>query len=127
MSTKETVQKYYDGVVSKGDWQSIISDNMSFVSPVGNTKGKPAYVEATTRFLGIVTNAMVKELIIEGDKTCALVDYSIVSPTGEKGNCVVAEILSTKDDKIDSSTIFFDTAAFRAFYGSSKLATPSSK
>jgi len=127
MSTKETVQKYYDAVVGKGDWQSVISDSMSFMSPGANTKGKLAYVEATTRFLGIVKNAKVKELIIESDKACALVDYSIVSPTGETGTCYVAEILTTKDSKIDSSTIFFDTAAFRAFYGSSKITTPTSR
>jgi ketosteroid isomerase-like protein len=66
----------------------------------------------------------LKELIVEGDKACALVDYAIVSPSGQSGSCFVAEFLSTKDGQISSSTIFFDTAAFRTFYGSPKIATP---
>ena len=128
MSTKEIVENYYDGVSRNDGWQTLISDDMKFVSPGANTKGKTPYVEATSRFLGIVKEAKVKDLIIEGDKACALVDYSIVSPKGDLGNCFVSEFLSTKDGKINSSTIFFDTAAFRAFYGSPKITPiPASK
>jgi ketosteroid isomerase-like protein len=121
MSTKEIVESYYDGVARNNGWQASVSDNMKFISPGANTNGKAPYFEATSRFLGIVKDVKVKDLIIEGDKACALVDYRIVSPNGDLGNCFVAEFLSTKDGKIDSSTIFFDTAAFRAFYGSPKI------
>ncbi len=63
MTTRETVQKYYDGVQRKDGWQSVISDNMQFVSPGAVTQGKDAYVQATTRFLNIVRGSEVKQLI----------------------------------------------------------------
>jgi ketosteroid isomerase-like protein len=128
MSTKEIVENYYDGVSRDDGWQALISDEMKFISPGSTTSWKAPYIEATSRFLGIVKNVQVKDLIIEGDKACALVDYTIVSPKGDLGNCFIAEFLSTKNGKIDSSTIFFDAAAFRAFYGSPKITPiPTSK
>jgi hypothetical protein len=123
MSTKEIVEKYYDGIMRNDGWQDLISAEMRFTSPGANTKGKGPYLEATSRFLRIVKDVKLQELITESDKACALVDYTIVSPTGQTGSCVVAEFLSTKKGQIDSSAIFFDTAAFRAFYGSPKIAT----
>ncbi len=115
MTTKETVQRYYDGVAQREGWQSVISDSMAFASPNQNTKGKDAYVQGTARFLQNVRGSKVKELIIEGEKAYALVDYEMVSPRGETRSFPVAEILSVKDEKINSSTILFDTTAFRAF------------
>ncbi len=115
MTTKDTVQRYYDGVTRKDGWQSVISDSMSFAQPGASTKGKDAYVEVTARFLQKVKSSKVKELVIDGDKAYALVDYEVVSPRGDTRWFYVAEILSVKDDKIGSSTILFDTAAFKAF------------
>jgi ketosteroid isomerase-like protein len=115
MTTKETVQRYYDGVARKDGWQSVISQTMTFAQPGANRNGKDAYVEVTARFLQNVKNSKLKELIIEGDKAYALVDYEVVSPKGNTRWFNVAEILSVKDEKIASSTILFDTAAFKAF------------
>ncbi len=115
MTTKGTVQKYYDGVARKDGWQSVIAEDMAFAQPGANTKGKDAYVEATARFLQRVKSSKVKELIIEGDKAYALVDYEVISPRGETRWFNVAEILSVRDEKIASSTILFDTEAFKAF------------
>src|SRR5690348_15584539 len=40
MTTRETVQKYYDGVLRREGWQPIISDNIQFVLPGAVTQGK---------------------------------------------------------------------------------------
>ncbi len=115
MTTEEIVQGYYDGVALKDGWQSVISESMAFAQPGANTKGKDAYVEVTARFLQKVKSSKVKELIVEGDNAYALVDYEVVSTRGDTRWFYVAEILSVKDEKIASSTILFDTAAFKAF------------
>src|ERR1700730_13331742 len=99
MSTKEIVENYYGRVQRNDGWQALISDDIKFVSPGTNTSGKAPYIEATSRFLGIVKDVKVKDLIIEGDKACALVDNAIVSPNGDRGSCFVAEFLSMKEGK----------------------------
>lgn len=115
-STKETITKYYNDLKKKEGWQSVISDDMTFTQMGSYTsKGKAAYVEVTERFLRAVTDENVKESIIDGDKACVIVAYDLRSPKGNTSTKDVVEILSVKDGKIASSTIFFDTADFRAF------------
>lgn len=115
MTTKETLIAYYNGIALNSGWQDYLADDMFFFSPAQTSTGKEAYVTATLRFFKWVNGAEVKELIIEGDAACALVSYSIVAPSGNRSTCEVAEILSVKAGKIQSSKIFFDTAAFRRF------------
>jgi ketosteroid isomerase-like protein len=109
------VENYYKGVAKKDGWQSLIADDIAFTRPGSSTKGKDAYVEATTRFLRMVNTSSVKELIIEDNKIFALVHYELLSPKGNRASSDVAELLTVKDGKISTFTIFFDTAAFREF------------
>ncbi len=114
-STKEVIDRYFDAVGKKGDWQSLISDDMAFKMPAQTTRGKAPYVEITGRFLRAVTGAAMKEIIIEGDKACVIAAYDLRSPKGNTSTKEVVEILSVKDDKIASSSIYFDTEDFKAF------------
>jgi ketosteroid isomerase-like protein len=115
MATNTTVQNYYDALAQRDGWQSHIADDMAFTGPGSSANGKAAYVEVTSRFMRVVKTVAVKDLIIEGDKACAIARYDLESPKGYRWTCDVAEILSVKDGKIASSTIFFDTAGFREF------------
>ena len=114
-STKEIITIYYDKISQKGDWQSIIADDITFTSVGKITTTKKAYVEATTRFLQVVKSLKINEFIVEGNKACITVEYQLESPKGNTASCEVAEVLMVKDDKINSSCIFFDTESFRKF------------
>ena len=114
-STKEIITIYYDKISQKGDWQSIIGDDITFTSVGKITTTKKAYVEATTRFLQVVKSLKINEFIVEGNKACITVEYQLQSPKGNTASCEVAEVLMVKDDKINSSCIFFDTESFRKF------------
>ena len=114
-STKEIITKYYDQISQKGDWQSIISEDITFTSVGKITHTKEAYVEATSRFLEVVKSLKINEFIVEGNKACITVEYSLLSPKGNTSSCEVAEVLMVQDDKIYSSCIFFDTESFRKF------------
>jgi ketosteroid isomerase-like protein len=114
-STKEIIENYYDAINQKGDWQSVISDDITFTSPGQITHSKKEYVEATNRFLQVVKSLKINEFIVEDTKACITVEYYLHSPKGHTANCEVAEVLMVQNDKIISSCIFFDTAAFRSF------------
>ena len=114
-STRETIAKYYNSVKKKNGWQSVISDDMVFTMGTQATKGKAAYVEITGRFLRAVTDANLKETIIDGDKACVIVAYDLRSPKGNISTKEVVEILSVKGDKIASSSLYFDTEDFKIF------------
>jgi hypothetical protein len=114
-STREIITKYYDQISQKGDWQSIISDDITFTKTGKITYTKKAYVEATSRFLEVVKSIKINEFIVEGNKACITVEYNLQSPKGNTASCEVAEVLMIQDDKINSSCIFFDTDSFNKF------------
>jgi ketosteroid isomerase-like protein len=115
ISTKEIIQQYYNAINNKGDWQSLISDDIEFTGPGQITHSKEEYVKATERFLQVVKSLKINEFIVEDNKACITVEYNLQSASGKTTTCEVAEVLMVKDDKINSSCIFFDTAAFRSF------------
>ena len=114
-STKEIITIYYDKISQKGDCQYIIADDITFTRVGKITTTKKAYVEATTRFLQVVKSLKINEFIVEGNKACITVEYQLQSTKGNTASCEVAEVLMVKDDKINSSCIFFDTESFREF------------
>jgi hypothetical protein len=115
MTTREIIKNYYDQINQKGDWQSVIANDITFKSVGQITHTKKAYVEATSRFLQVVKSLKINEFIVEDNKACITAEYNLQSPKGNTASCEVAEVLMVQDDKINSSCIFFDTASFRNF------------
>jgi len=116
MTTKETVQGYFDALGRRaGGWESFLSDGMtftSFTSPVKQVAGKAAYLQATGRFYSTIRSVEVRDLLVAGDKACALTRYELQPPGGNAFTSDVAEIFTVKDGRIDSFTIYFDSAPF---------------
>ena len=116
MTTKELIEKYF-AAIHKGGWEAYIADDFVFVnSNLDNVaRGKAAYIEGAGRFFRATTSVEIRQMIIEGDTACVLARYQLRSPKGNTGVSDVAEILTVKEDKLASSTIFFDTKAFADF------------
>jgi ketosteroid isomerase-like protein len=116
MTTKETIQSYFERLTRKSGWESFLADDIVFsslTSPVKQVKGKDAYLQATKRFYSMIADVRLRDLIIDGKKACALTRYELRPPNG--GNPFesdVAEIFSVSNGKIDSFDIYFDTEPF---------------
>ena len=114
MSTKEVVQRYFEELTKKGNWESLLSDDLeftSFTSPVKHVTGKAAYLESTKRFFSMIRSLEVRELLVEGTKACALTRYQLQGPAGSFSSDV-AELITVTNGKIGSLAIYFDTAPF---------------
>jgi ketosteroid isomerase-like protein len=114
MSTREIVQRYFEELTRKGNWESLLSDDLeftSFTSPVKHVTGKTAYLESTKRFFSMIRSLEVRDLIIEGTKVCALTSYQLQTPAGSFRSDV-AEVMTVANGKISSLAIYFDTAPF---------------
>ena len=114
MSTKEIIQRYFEELKKKGNWESFLSDDLeftSFTTPVKQVTGKAAYLESTKRFFSMIRSLEVRDLIIEGTKVCALTRYELQGPAGSfQSN--VAEMFTVTNGKVSSLAIYFDTAPF---------------
>jgi ketosteroid isomerase-like protein len=116
MTTRATIERYFDRLASRGDWESVFADDMTFTSytsPVREVKSKTAFLSATKRFYSSIGSVQVRELTVDADRAVALTRYEIRPPNGSAPfTSDVAEIFRVKDDAISSLEIYFDSAPF---------------
>jgi hypothetical protein len=115
MTTRETIQGYFSCLERKQGWESFLAEDMrftSFTSPIKQVAGKEAYLDATKRFYSMIGAVEVRDLLIDGEKACALTRYELRPPKGDAFVSDVAEIFTVMGDHIASLAIYFDSAPF---------------
>jgi ketosteroid isomerase-like protein len=115
MKTRDTVEAYFNNLRGKRDWKTSLADEMSFVSfgtPSKQLTGRDAYVQSTKRFYSMIRGLEVRDILVDGDKACALTKYDLQAPSGPVFESNVAEIFEVRDGKITSLSIYFDSAPF---------------
>ena len=115
MSTRGTVETYFERLAQKSGWDALLADDMvftSFTSPVKTTTGRDAYLETTKRFYASIVRFDLRELIIDGEKACALTRYELAGPNGARITSDVAECYTVRNGTIASFDIYFDSAPF---------------
>jgi len=115
MATRDTIEAYFNSLKQKKDWESFLSDDMiftSFTSPIKRVSGRTAYLESTKRFYSMITALEVKEVMVDGDRACALTHYDLQPPGGPAFGSDVAEVFKVRGGKIASFDIYFDSTPF---------------
>jgi ketosteroid isomerase-like protein len=115
MSARSTIEGYFGALKQKSDWASYLSDDVVFTSytcPVKTINGKTSYLESTKRFYSTIKAMEVRQLIVDGDRVCALARYELQPPQRPAFQGDVAEVFRVRDDKISSFDIYFDSAPF---------------
>ena len=116
MTTMDTIQRYFESLQQKNGWQSLLADNVAFTSytsPVKLVNGRDAYLKATERFYSMISTVELCDLMVDGERACARTRYRLQPPNGGPAfGSDVAEIFSVRDGKIDSLSIYFDSAPF---------------
>ena len=115
MTTRETIQSYFESLKGKSGWDAFLSDEMvftSFTSPIKQVTGRVAYLEATKRFFSMIKAFEVKAILVDGERACALTRYELQVPGGPAFERQVAELFEVRDGKIKSLDIYFDSAPF---------------
>jgi ketosteroid isomerase-like protein len=108
----DVLNKYYKGLYSRGDWHSMLSDDILLTGTIAKeSMGKEAFVN--NNFFKMVKGLKLKQMIVEDANACAIVNYDLISPKGKSFSSEVAEIWKVKDGKLSSLAIYFDTAAFQ--------------
>jgi ketosteroid isomerase-like protein len=116
MKTRDVVQRYFDRLERHSDWASCIADEVvftNFAAPVKEVHGKQEFLGATKRFYGTIKKVSIRDILVDGDRACALTRYELAPPGGAPAfTSDVAEIFTVRDDSIVSFGIYFDTAPF---------------
>ena len=115
MTTRDTIQSYFESLSEKSGWEAFLADDMAFTSfatPIKHVAGKGAYLEATKRFFSMIKALEVKSILVDGERACALTRYELQAPGGSAFQSHVAELFEVRDGKITSLEIYFDSAPF---------------
>jgi len=116
MKTRELLETYYKGLAKKQGWESVLADDFQFIggdmTKQNPTVGKPTYIETIARFGKLFTDMRPREIFVQDDSAFVVANYDYVFPGGKKISGNVAELWKVKNEKLQSLTIFFDTAGF---------------
>jgi ketosteroid isomerase-like protein len=115
MTTRDTVEGYFSSLKQRKGWEVFLSDDVSFTSftsPIKQVSGRAAFLEATKRFYSMITAVEVRDLLVDGDKACALTTYQLQPPGGPAFRSDVAEVFAVRNGKISSFDIYFDSSPF---------------
>ena len=120
MTIQALLDTYYDGLSRRAGWDEAIADDFAFTGAnAGNhTRGKAAYAEVIRQFSRMFETVAIKQSIVDGETACVVATYGAVSPSGKKTTFDVAEIWASKDGRLASLAIYFDTAGWRSFLSS---------
>jgi ketosteroid isomerase-like protein len=115
MTTRATVQAYFDRLKLHADWQTLFADGVvytQYTSPQKRLEGKTAFLDGTKRFYSSVASLAVRNVLVEGPEACVTTHYLLQRPAGLPIESDVAELFEVHDGKITSFSIYFDTAPF---------------
>ncbi len=118
MSTRNLVQDYYKSLRQKDDrWQELYADEATFsdASQTLNAMGKSAVIQSFVPFLKSVVDLQVRQMVVDGERACAIVGYVYQNPQGERLSQDVAEVWRVRNDRLVELTIYFDLTAYRSF------------
>jgi ketosteroid isomerase-like protein len=115
MTTKDTIESYFRHLERKDGWDALLAEDIaftSFTSPIKRVSGRAQYLEATKRFYSSIASVEVRDVIVDGERACALTRYRIQRPGAAAFESDVAEVFGVRDGKIRSLDIYFDPAPF---------------
>ncbi|HLH02000.1 MAG TPA: nuclear transport factor 2 family protein [Bryobacteraceae bacterium] len=115
MTTRETLAHYFAALKEKSGWDAFLAEDLSFRSfttPVRQINGKAAFLAATRPFYSMIGSFEVKDLLIDGERACALTHYDLQPPNRPAFTSDVAELFRVRDGRIVSFDIYFDTAPY---------------
>lgn len=115
MSTKQTIESYFAALQAEDEWKHHLAEEVEFTNhaaPVRSVAGREAVVDSTSGFYGMIKTVEVRNLIVDGNKACALTQYELRPPVGDPFTSDVAEVFTVENGKISTFSIFFDSAPF---------------
>ncbi len=116
MTTRATIEGYFNRLEGGRDWDAYFAEDIVFTSltsPNKTVTGKAAFLQATRRFYSSIGRVEVRELLVDGDRGCALTRYRVTPPNGAPAfGSDVAELFTVRDGRIAALTICFDTAPY---------------
>lgn len=115
MSTRHTIESYFDKLKHGSDWESLLADDMAFISytsPVRKLQTKATFLSGTKGFYDSIRSMEVGHVLVDGARALVTTRYELQRPGAAAFRSDVAELFEVRDGKITEFAIYFDSAPF---------------
>ena len=115
MSTRHTIESYFDKLQHRSGWESLLADDMVFIiytSPVRKLETKATFLSGTRGFYDSIRSMEVGHVLVDGARALVTTRYELQRPGAEAYRSDVAELFEVRDGKITEFAIYFDSAPF---------------
>jgi ketosteroid isomerase-like protein len=117
-SALTVVKRYYEAFDAHRDgWKDLVTEDVSFVGPLQNAKGRQEFVALTEQFLQFHRETRHLRRIEHGDNVCSIVELVMATPAGGSLTCQVAEWARVDKGRIAEFRIFYDPRGFAKAFG----------
>ncbi|WP_422858671.1 nuclear transport factor 2 family protein [Flagellimonas sp. S174] len=113
-TTLEVFKKFDEGLKSGTDsWQEVISNDVQFIGPAAQVKGKKDFIELNMSFAPMIKGSTLKEIVSNEDWVITQVEFNVSMPSGKVITLDMSEWYRIADGKIQSVKVFYDAEEFR--------------
>ncbi|BDD11827.1 hypothetical protein FUAX_42590 (plasmid) [Fulvitalea axinellae] len=110
----EVFQSFGQKMMSGNDsWQDLIADDIQFIGPVDQLKGKKAFIELNESFMPTVRENNLKQLVESGNWVITQNEMRVAMKTGKTISLDMTEWIEVVDGKIQLIKVFYDAEEYR--------------
>ena len=115
----EIVNRFYDARNSRRlqDVRALVSEDVTFVSPMMKATGSREHMAALERLLGFQSGMKMLHQFEDGDDVGLIYELSVITPAGASLTLPIADWLQVKNGKIAAQRIYFDPREFAQAFG----------
>ena len=117
---RQVVERYYEAFDRKDPaWKNLVSSDVHFEGPLQSASGSEQFVGITEMFLQFHKGTTVVARFEDGDRVCSILEFDVVTPSGDDLSCLVTELATVADGKLADVRIIYDPREFAAAFGMS--------
>jgi ketosteroid isomerase-like protein len=115
---REVVERFWDAFDRKDPaWKEMVASDVRFDAPLEQATNAEEFRVITERFLQFHKGTRLRARFEDGDQVCSILDFDLVTPTGEDFSCLVSELATVKDGRLSEIEIIYDPRGFAAAFG----------
>ena len=87
-----------------------VNPDIQFISPIAETKGKTAYLEAVKKFIAVFNKLTIRAQLDAPDQATLIYDVDFPAPIG---HIRTAALMTFKDNLVTRIELFFDASSIK--------------
>jgi ketosteroid isomerase-like protein len=114
----QTVQSFQMSMGSgTNEWTDLVSENITFIGPVDQVRGKQKFIELNQGFFPMVRGYEHLSAFEQGNFVCLEGTFKVATPGGNEIELQMAEVYTIENGKIEEVRVYYDAEEFIKEFG----------